>query len=326
MKITVSIITPVYNSENTLDRCINSIREQTFKEWEMILINDGSVDGSADICDKYALIDMRIHVLNQKNKGVSGARNAGIRAAQGEYLMFIDSDDIADATFLEEYVNAIQIMNVDVVVGGYRTIKENGSSSLYCPEKNQIFCSNIWEEISKDPQPFGYLWNKIFKGDIIRKWDLLLREDMYSQEDLDFCLSYFDKCSRFGMIQNIDYQYYYMEGKRIPPVWNFIENQLKLYNITQKKKLLSQVTQRTITERIALLVYTFLYDAEKNNIFWKAIENLNNVKGLRTYLEGITVHDDKSFICYEYRKKNYKFIYRYFKCRRIFRNMIQKFR
>lgn len=326
MKITVSIITPVYNAENTLDRCINSIREQTFKEWEMILINDGSEDGSADICDRYALIDTRIHVLNQKNQGVSRARNAGIRVAQGEYLMFIDSDDTADVTFLEEYVKAIQTMNADVVVGGYRLIRENGSSSLYYPEKNEIFESNIWEKISKDPQPFGYLWNKIFKGDIIRKWNLLLREDMYSQEDLDFCLSYFDKCSRFGMIQNIDYQYYYMEGKRIPPVWNFIENQLKLYNITQKKEQLSQAAQRAITERIVLLVYTFLYDGEKNNIFWKAIENLNNVKGLKTYLECITVHDNKSFICYEYRKKKYKLIYRYFKYRRFFRNMIQNFR
>lgn len=326
MKITVSIIIPVYNAENTLDRCINSIRGQTFKEWEMILINDGSRDASADICERYALIDMRIRVLNQKNKGASGARNTGICAAQGEYLMFIDSDDTADPTFLEEYVKAIQTMNVDVVIGGYRLIKESGDHSLYCPEKNEIFYSDIWEKICKEPQPFGYLWNKIFKRDIIREWNLSLREDMYSQEDLDFCLSYFDKCCRFGIIQNVDYQYHYIEGKRIPPVWNFIENQLKLSNIAQKKQQLSQTAQKEITERINLLIYTFLYDAERNDIFWKAIENLDNVDGLRNYLECTSVHDEKSFISYEYMKKRCKFLYRYFKCRRLLRNVIQKFR
>ena len=149
---------------------------------------------------------------------------------------------------------------------------------------------------------------------------------MYSQEDLDFCLSYFDKCCRFGIIQNVDYQYHYMEGKRIPPVWNFIENQLKLCNIAQKKQQLSQTAQKEITERINLLIYTFLYDAEKNGIFWKAIENLDNVDGLRNYLECNSVHDEKSFISYEYMKKRCKFLYRYFKCRRFLRNMIQKFR
>lgn len=326
MKIKVSIIIPVYNAESTLDRCINSIRGQTFKEWEMILVDDGSEDGSADICDRYALIDTRIHVFHQKNKGVSGARNTGIYAAQGDYLMFIDSDDIAESSFIEEYVKAIQVMKADVVVGGYRLIKESGNSSLYCPEKTEIFYSDVWEKICENPQPFGYLWNKIFKRDIIRKWNLTLREDMYSQEDLDFCLSYFDKCCKFGMIQNTDYQYHYAEGKRIPPVWNFIENQLKLCNIAQKKQRLSHVAKKEITERINLLIYTFLYDAEKKDIFWKAIESLDKVEGLRKYLERIFVHDEKSFICYKYSKGKHKFICKYFKNRRILRNVIQKFR
>ena len=95
-------------------------------------------------------------------------------------------------------------------------------------KRMKYFVVIIWEKICKDTQPFGYLWNKIFKRDIIREWNLLLREDMYSQEDLDFCLSYFDKCCRFGIIQNVDYQYHYMEGKRIPSCMEFYRKSIEI--------------------------------------------------------------------------------------------------
>lgn len=323
MKTIISLIIPVYNAEHTLDRCINSIQKQTFQKWEMILIDDGSDDNSAAICDKYTSEDTRIHVIHQKNKGASAARNAGISKAQGEYLMFIDSDDTIGSFFLEKYITAIHEMKADVVIGGYTLIKESGERVLYNPTGNQVFCNEIWEKICENPQPFGYLWNKIFKMDIVKKWNLALREDMYSQEDLDFCISYFDKCYKFGIIQNIDYQYYYIEGKRIPPVWNFIENQLKLIDLAQKRYRLSSATRKKMSERINLLIYTFIYDAEKQGTYRKAIERLDRVEGLRIYLKCISVYDEKSFICYEYLNKRYKFIYFFLKCRRIFRNMIR---
>jgi len=326
MKITVSLIIPVYNAEKTLDRCIESIQSQTFTDWEIILIDDGSQDKSADICDKYAISDTRIHVFHQKNGGVSSARNTGIRTAKGQYLMFIDSDDTIEVTFLADYIAAIQSMKADVVVGGYTLIDKNEKKSVYYPSPKKVFHNEIWEEICKDSKPFGYMWNKIFKRDIITQYQLTLREDMYSQEDLDFCLSYLEQCSTFGMIENIDYQYYYVEGKRIPPVWNFVENQLKLFRIAQAKKQLSDEAIKAVEQRVVLLIFVFFYDAERNGTFREAVKHLDKVEGLQFYLKNISVHDEKSFICHQYLKKRYRFIYRYFKFRRAFRNVIQKIR
>lgn len=99
MKVKVSIIVPVYNAEKTLERCINSILRQTFAEWEMIIIDDGSTDLSGQLCEQYALQDSRIIVIHQDNKGVSVARNVGIDVAKGIYLIFVDSDDEIISTF-----------------------------------------------------------------------------------------------------------------------------------------------------------------------------------------------------------------------------------
>jgi glycosyltransferase involved in cell wall biosynthesis len=324
MKRLISLIIPVYNAEKTLDRCINSIQNQTFSDWEAILIDDGSQDRSGEICDWYADKDLRIHVFHQTNTGVSGARNRGLSVANGDYLMFIDSDDAIQESYLMNYITTINRMDVDVVIGGY-TLVENEISTQYYPERIGIFLNEIWEQICTNPQIFGYACSKIFKTDIIRHHHLTFREDMYAQEDFDFCLSYFDKCSKYGLIHNADYFYYYVAGKRTPPVWNFIENQLKLYNIAQKKKQLSLEVHRAITERICLMIYVFFYDAERNNEFWNATKQLDNINGLKSYLKNISVHDEKSFICYQYLKERYKIINRYFKCRRVIRDIVRKF-
>ena len=109
----VSVIIPVYNVEKYLKDCINSILNQTYSNWEMILVDDGSVDNSGDICDKFSKNDSRIHVIHQTNKGVSFARNKGIEKANGEYLIFIDSDDWIENNMFEEMITAINNTKAD---------------------------------------------------------------------------------------------------------------------------------------------------------------------------------------------------------------------
>ena len=115
----ISVIVPVYNAEKYLSRCIDSILNQTYKDFELILINDGSKDKSIDILRKYENIDNRIKVIDNSNNGVSKTRNIGIRLAQGEYIQFIDSDDFIDENMFEYNINTVEQENADIVMTGF---------------------------------------------------------------------------------------------------------------------------------------------------------------------------------------------------------------
>ena len=122
----ITVIMPVYNVENYLAEAIESVINQTYKNLEIILIDDGSTDKSGNICDEYEKIDSRIKVIHQENKGLSGARNAGIEVATGNYIMFIDSDDIFPKDACEKMLNYIEEKDADYVVGNYTNMSEDG--------------------------------------------------------------------------------------------------------------------------------------------------------------------------------------------------------
>lgn len=124
----ISIIIPVYNSEKYLSYCIESVLSQTFRDFELFLINDGSTDSSGEICDEYAQRDKRIKVIHKSNSGVSGARNCALDIATGKYVMFMDADDFwCLDTFLEKIVKFAEEENLDIVRGEYREVTENGT-------------------------------------------------------------------------------------------------------------------------------------------------------------------------------------------------------
>lgn len=123
----VSIIVPVYNVEKYLHRCVDSILLQTFTDFELLLIDDGSTDKSVDICDKYALKDSRIRVFHKKNGGVSSARNLGIKKSSGVYILFVDSDDYLSPSHLNNYIKYIG--NYEIVYQGYCVFMEYSHNS-----------------------------------------------------------------------------------------------------------------------------------------------------------------------------------------------------
>lgn len=120
MESLVSVIVPMYNSSRTIERCLNSITNQTYKKLEIIVINDGSTDGSLDILFKFQKRDSRIVVIEKENEGVSAARNDGIKRARGEYILFVDSDDYIDVKAIEVLMNIVYCQQTDGVVFGYR--------------------------------------------------------------------------------------------------------------------------------------------------------------------------------------------------------------
>ena len=163
----ISVIVPVYNSVKYLDKCIQSILNQTYKNFELLLVNDGSSDNSLEICNLYALKDDRVKVIDQSNGGVSSARNAGIDYAKGEWITFVDSDDWVHKDYLLQRVALAEERNADVVYCDAENVYEKSSSIFKMPdlinEKTQI---NAWIEARST-----YCW--VF---LIKKVYVLLRE------------------------------------------------------------------------------------------------------------------------------------------------------
>ncbi|HFI0030673.1 TPA: glycosyltransferase family 2 protein [Streptococcus suis] len=170
----ISIIVPVYNVENYLDECIQTVLAQTYSNWELLLINDGSTDSSGTICDDYAKGDERIRVIHKNNGGLSDARNAGIDNCTGEYITFLDSDDGIREDFLETcLITAIQ-HDVDIVIGHFFIWDENNQTFLYFVDQAQkdttevisaqeaLNLQVVWENLNT--APFVVAWGKLFKA------------------------------------------------------------------------------------------------------------------------------------------------------------------
>ncbi len=189
----VSMIVPVYNSEKTLSRCIDSILNQTYRDFELILLNDGSTDTSGEICDAYAKKDSRVRVVHKENTGVSDTRNRGIDLARGEYLQFLDSDDwiTPDATAL--FVRTATEQQCDMVISQfYRVIGEHVSQKGAIDEDGLMDRSTYANHMMQKPADFyyGVLWNKFYKRSIITEHRLRMDQSISWCEDFMFNLEY----------------------------------------------------------------------------------------------------------------------------------------
>lgn len=217
--IKVSIILPVYNMEKYLNRCLNSILNQTFSDFEVIIINDGSIDNSLKICNKYAFNDKRIRVITIKNAGLSNARNLGIDKAKGEYIIFCDSDDWIEKDAIEILVNGIELKNCDMAISGYKmdfTYEEFKSISI--KGKNKLYKSKdeFMKEYSffRGNYLFGFVWNKIFRTSIIKKNKILFEKNVFC-EDLYFIFKFIPKCKRINSINAELYHYMHQSNSTL---------------------------------------------------------------------------------------------------------------
>ncbi len=183
----ISIIVPVYKVEQYLPRCIDSILAQTFTDFELILVDDGSPDNCGKICDEYAEKDARIRVIHQANAGVSAARNAGLNIAIGTYIMFCDSDDYVATEWCASLYEAISQNDVAMAVCGYHTVvneKILNNLKSYCG-KEKIQLRDLFE-ISFNGAP----WNKIYINSQIKKFHITFPSNVSFGEDARFIYNY----------------------------------------------------------------------------------------------------------------------------------------
>ena len=189
----ISIIVPVYNTEKYLRQCVDSILNQSFKDFELLLIDDGSKDASGTICDEYATKDKRVRVWHQENQGVSVARNVGLEHAQGEWIYFPDSDDIIVEDAFETMIKMVSD-SVDYVMCGYEVYDENGNCTYAITERNQRVITREEALVEMfaptDYRYQGYLWNKLFRASIIKDNHLRFVKGIKFNEDRLYDVEY----------------------------------------------------------------------------------------------------------------------------------------
>lgn len=170
MEPQISIIVPVYNVADYLPKCIESILAQTFTDFELILINDGSPDKSPQICDHYASQDSRVRVIHKKNGGVSEARNCGLDIARGKYIGFADSDDWLAHDMFELLYNLSEKHDADISICGHYVVTDDSTEPLYEYFEGEIIYSNVEgvQKIVEDVEIQSYLWNKLFKESCLK--------------------------------------------------------------------------------------------------------------------------------------------------------------
>lgn len=189
----ISVIVPIYNAQLFLEETIQSLMNQTFKDIEIILINDGSKDSSKQICEKYAKLDKRILVVNKENGGLADARNAGLKVSTGKYIMFLDADDLFANDACENMYQAIEQSQADYVIGNYQMMDEDGTKwnhPAFDMEKYQDFL------LSKNDYQKSFFvmnstaWNKIYNAQFLKKNDITFKVPAPSEDDYFTSLCY----------------------------------------------------------------------------------------------------------------------------------------
>ena len=203
----ISVIIPVYNVKDYLDRCITSVINQTYSKLEIILIDDGSTDGSSTICDKWVKEDGRIQVIHKKNGGLSDARNQGLRVAKGELISFVDSDDWLGLEFYERLVNAINNDNSDIAACTVEMVWEDKEThQLLTVCENTVLNNNEAQTAllleTKLKQP---VWYKIYKREVIRA---LYFETGKQHEDVFWSYQAIGNAARVSLIDYVGYYYW----------------------------------------------------------------------------------------------------------------------
>jgi glycosyltransferase involved in cell wall biosynthesis len=233
----VSFVVPVYNAENVLKRCLDSILSQTHQNFEILLVNDGSTDRSLLVCNEYASKDKRVRVIDQINSGPSTARNIGVFNANGDYICFIDSDDFITekylSDFLENYLNDDTLLIQDI----YKY--KNANSRLNCNYKKKVIAINQADVLINNYHllKYGYPFAKFYKKSIIIDHKILFDSTVHFSEDLLFLLEYLTHCTAIKFLDVANY-FYVDAGESLSNKYNTFESEMgcfKKYNNLSEK-------------------------------------------------------------------------------------------
>ena len=299
----VSIIIPVFNSEKTLKRCITSIINQTYKDLDIIIVNDGSKDKSEEICKEFQKKDKRINYIVQKNSGVSNARNNGLSKVKGDFITFIDSDDWIENDYIESLIKLLIDNDADVITSS--AIDFTADKVLNTSEKVLKYEITTNKELMIKDLLEAKKYNSVCWGKIYRRNSVIglkFDENLKIAEDLKFLISVFENCNKLVITNIRKYHYYINVGSAIHSGFN--DNWLGAINYC---KDLIEKYKNTNLEIYAIKKYvvTNLACIYMNNL--KSIYKINIKKNLSTYKKLILFSNKINF------KLKLKYILSYFR-------------
>lgn len=291
----VSVIVPVYNAQKHIGRCIDSILNQTFREFEIIIINDGSKDKSSIICDNYARQYDNITVIHKENEGVSIARNIGISIAKGQYITFVDSDDYIDNTFLEYSVNKMD-NDIDLYISGLVMETFNGEDIIkkdeYLGKNYEYSVKKLLENLNID-YPLICIcgpWCKIYRKSILEEYNIKFNEELSLGEDTSFNIDYLSKCNKIYFSNEYFYHYrrenenslFSRYNKDNYEVHKMVYDKMRLlYNqVNCCNESMNRFEKMYIDLLIGCIHYEFRHDSKRKK---EVIKNIKNNKFIKAY-------------------------------------------
>lgn len=276
IKISVSVVVPVYNVEKYLQRCVKSLINQDFTCYEIILVDDGSTDSSGKICDDFAHNNNAVKVIHKENGGLSSARLAGYKEACGEYICFIDSDDYLKKSYISDLYNCIVKHNAEMSICAYSYEKNGKQIDHFLPNYIDSCITNISEDFVLPIVSEGniysckmlpnYMWMRMIKKDIISE-DLFVSERAVYQEDLVFNLLISNKLNCISLINNPNYIYCH-NGASLTEKYrdNAWQMQINLYNaVSQYCHKNRYEVDDSLTERLVNAVLFTVRNAAKSD-------------------------------------------------------------
>ena len=332
----ISVIVPVYNKKIYIEKCINSILNQTFVDFELIIINDGSTDGSDKICDKFKNIDSRIKVIHTKNNGVSNARNIGMENISGKYIQFIDCDDYIERDMFKELYSIMVSYNPDLIVSGITKISyKSDNLQEILPKlsglKNKKEILYTFAEEQHTTGLYGYISNKFINRESLLNLNLKFDNRLKVAEDLDYYLGIY-KYSNNIYIHRKSY-YYYMLNNQNSSMQNLDRNyyldQLKI--ILKEKNLLMEnsiLDFRIVDLAITNFALCFIYA----NFSWNYLNTkmmLGNIYEDNEIIDSVTYKNKnifKKIIVFLLKYKSNILTYGLLGARQVCENLYRKFK
>lgn len=294
----VSVIVPVYNSSELLGDCVNSILMQSFKDFELILVDDGSKDNSWELCNKWEKCDSRVKIFHQNNLGASAARNAGIRLSEGEWVVFIDSDDTVTPTYLEDLLRMVtNNQDIDLCISGLRVVRNGKITEKKSFEEMSCLMSDyrtLFEQVSI--QDYGFSVGKMYRKSIIDDNNIQFNSKVSIAEDCMFMMDYIMACptnkvSKIAFINQCNYNYVIRKGSLSTSVSTF---EHELFNYQEYKRTINDLKS---TFEIDSIVYNklcsslpFYIDRIINSIY-KKHSSEERIASLRS----LNINDYKRF-------------------------------